>query len=71
MKIYKPYDEYQCMLADWLRDKLDEYGITQKEFAELADLTPAAVTAYVTGRIIPNSYTMYKMVRVFKYLERR
>ncbi|WP_433340773.1 helix-turn-helix transcriptional regulator [Streptomyces sp. CA-253872] len=39
--------------SEWLNDQLAQKGMTQRELAEAADVTPAAVNAWTKGRSVP------------------
>ena len=48
-------------LAGRLRRLLNERGLSQRAFAILAGLTPAAVNKYLTGARLPDAETLIKI----------
>lgn len=50
--------------ADNLRDKITEYGCTQKEFAEDCELAESTVSRYVRGMAVPTIFALVNMSHV-------
>lgn len=44
-----------------LRDILEEYGYTQKEFAECVDISEASISSYMSARQMPSIRSLVNM----------
>ena len=49
-----------------LFSRIRAIGLTNAEVADRAGITPAQLSGYITGRTIPNSYTVYKLANVLQ-----
>jgi len=53
-------------LGDNLRDLLEQHDMTQKQFAQELDITPAAMGNYIRNIREPDYGTLVKMARYFR-----
>ena len=57
-------DEYAKAFGEHLKSLLEEKGMSQKELAEKAELTEAAVSRYINGNRSPRIAQAYRMALV-------
>lgn len=57
-------DECRNEFSLRLRSLLDRRCISQKQLAEMAGITEATLSGYITGRATPNFYTLDKIAKV-------
>ncbi len=50
--------------ADNLRDKLIEYGATQREFAEDTGLAESTISRYLRGQAVPSIFALINISHV-------
>ena len=48
----------------WLRDKIAEHGLTQREFSKLVNIDESNVSNYILGKRIPNTRTLIRIILV-------
>lgn len=52
-------------LNEWLKQKVEEKGMTQKELAEYLGVTPSAVSRYLSGKSEPAFKHIKKLAKLF------
>ena len=52
------------IFADNLRDKLIEYGATQREFADDIGVAESTISRYLRGQAVPSIYILINMSHV-------
>lgn len=50
--------------ANYLRDRIDEYGATQAEFAEDCGLAKSTISRYLKGQAVPSIFALINMSHV-------
>ena len=46
----------------WLRDEIGARGQTQRDFAQLIDIDESNISNYITGKRIPNTRVLLKII---------